>query len=52
MGSKILAPAVGLVLLASLAKGGRTNGRTNISLYVYRCAFDPPIFPTIATLFF
>ena len=29
-GPKILAPAVGLVLLASLAKGERTIGRTNM----------------------
>jgi len=37
-GPKILAPTVGLVLLALLARGKRTNGRTNIVLYVYRCA--------------
>ena len=35
-GTNILAPAVGLVLLALLAKGECTHGRTNMALYVYR----------------
>ena len=39
-GPQILAPALGLVLLASLAKGEHTNGRTNIALYLYRYTFS------------
>ena len=50
-GPKILAPAVGLVLLASLAKGERTNGRTNMALYVYRLKYDKKVCEFLKTAY-